>query len=99
MFFLLITVKIYISYSFLASSAPPVDTNSANGHDESKSDPISNEQEISFVGNPEAITTVLASVGHTLEGVQAELVLHPLRLAFETKNIKLVESALDCLHV
>ncbi|CAA6658725.1 unnamed protein product [Spirodela intermedia] len=50
------------------------------------------------VRNSEAITTVLASAGHALEGVQAELVFHPLRLAFETKNIKLVESALDCLH-
>ncbi|OAY82078.1 hypothetical protein ACMD2_05242, partial [Ananas comosus] len=29
---------------------------------------------------------------------QAELVLQPLRLAFESKNIKLVELALDCLH-
>ncbi|XP_078429515.1 HOPM interactor 7 isoform X2 [Wolffia australiana] len=56
------------------------------------------EQSTSPVENTETITSVLASVGHTLEGVQAELVLEPLRLAFETKNIKLVESALDCLH-
>lgn len=45
------------------------------------------------------ITAVLASAGQTLEGDQAEVVLQPLRLAFETKNIKLVEAALDCLHV
>jgi hypothetical protein len=42
---------------------------------------------------------VLASAGRVLEGTQAELVLQPLRLAFETKHIKLVEPALDCLHV
>ncbi|KAF9587109.1 hypothetical protein IFM89_039669 [Coptis chinensis] len=45
-----------------------------------------------------AITTALASAGHTLQGDQVELVLHPLRLAFETKNLKLLEPALDCLH-
>lgn len=44
------------------------------------------------------ITTALSSAGHILEGVQAEIVLQPLRLAFETKNIKLMEPALDCLH-
>eukprot|EP01018_Ginkgo_biloba_P026874 Gb_07642 [translate_table: standard] len=46
----------------------------------------------------EAITTTLSTAGHTLEGSEAELVLQPLRLAFETKNPKLVEPALDCLH-
>ncbi|MQL87481.1 hypothetical protein Taro_020024 [Colocasia esculenta] len=46
----------------------------------------------------EPIAVALSSAGHTLEGDQAELVLQPLRLAFETKNIKLVELALDCLH-
>lgn len=45
------------------------------------------------------IATALASAGHTLEGPQVELVLNPLRLAFETKNLKLLEPALDCLHV
>lgn len=51
------------------------------------------------VENSEPITSALACAGHTLEGTQAELVLQPLRLAFEAKNIKLVEPALDCLHV
>ncbi|KAK1287459.1 Brefeldin A-inhibited guanine nucleotide-exchange protein 5 [Acorus calamus] len=46
----------------------------------------------------ESIASLLASAGRTLEGTQAELVLQPLRLAFETKNLKLVEPALDCLH-
>ncbi|CAN6199456.1 unnamed protein product [Urochloa humidicola] len=44
------------------------------------------------------ITEALASAGRVLEGSQAELVLQPLRLAVETKHIKLVEPALDCLH-
>jgi hypothetical protein len=45
------------------------------------------------------ITEALASAGRVLEGPQAELVMQPLRLAFETKHVKLVEPALDCLHV
>ncbi|KAL7194094.1 hypothetical protein ACSBR2_025688 [Camellia fascicularis] len=44
------------------------------------------------------ITTALANAGHTLEGAEADLVLNPLRLAFETKNMKVIELALDCLH-
>eukprot|EP00249_Psilotum_nudum_P022213 c28418_g2_i1 orf=106-4416(+) len=40
----------------------------------------------------------LSVAGHTLEGSEADLVLLPLRLAFETKQPRLVESALDCLH-
>lgn len=46
-----------------------------------------------------SITTVLEIAGHTLGGAEADLVLNPLRLAFATKNIKMVELALDCLHV
>lgn len=41
----------------------------------------------------------LEIAGHTLGGAEADLVLNPLRLAFETKNTKMVELALDCLHV
>ncbi|XP_019455526.1 PREDICTED: brefeldin A-inhibited guanine nucleotide-exchange protein 5-like isoform X4 [Lupinus angustifolius] len=44
------------------------------------------------------ITLVLASAGNTLDGADAELVLNPLRIAFETKNLKILEAALDCLH-
>ncbi|KAJ4951655.1 hypothetical protein NE237_028487 [Protea cynaroides] len=44
------------------------------------------------------ITMALASAGNTLEVAEAELILQPLRLAFETKILKLVEPALDCLH-
>ncbi|XAR51125.1 hypothetical protein NMG60_11005668 [Bertholletia excelsa] len=50
------------------------------------------------VGTKGNITAALATAGHTLEGSEAELVLNPLRLAFETKNIKILELALDCLH-
>ncbi|KAJ7955363.1 Brefeldin A-inhibited guanine nucleotide-exchange protein like [Quillaja saponaria] len=46
----------------------------------------------------ESISIVLANAGNTLEGSNAELVLNPLRLAFETKNLKILEPALDCLH-
>lgn len=44
------------------------------------------------------ITTALANAGYTLNEAEAELVLIPLRLAFETKNAKVLELALDCLH-
>ncbi|XWS29899.1 hypothetical protein CRYUN_Cryun24cG0069800 [Craigia yunnanensis] len=44
------------------------------------------------------IITALANAGYTLEGSEVELVLNPLRLAFETNNLKILEPALDCLH-
>ncbi|KAH9804919.1 Brefeldin A-inhibited guanine nucleotide-exchange protein 5 [Citrus sinensis] len=50
------------------------------------------------VGVSGSVATALANAGHTLEAADAELVLNPLRLAIETKNLKLLESALDCLH-
>ncbi|KAJ4835000.1 Brefeldin A-inhibited guanine nucleotide-exchange protein 5 [Turnera subulata] len=51
------------------------------------------------VGKPGAnMTAALASAGYTLEAAEAELVLNPLRHAFETKNLKILEPALDCLH-
>ncbi|KAG1347145.1 brefeldin A-inhibited guanine nucleotide-exchange protein 5 [Cocos nucifera] len=62
------------------------------------SDSAIEEATIKPVENSKPLTTALACAGHVLEGRQAELVLQPLRLAFETKNIKLVEPALDCLH-
>ncbi|GKV00013.1 hypothetical protein SLEP1_g12776 [Rubroshorea leprosula] len=59
-------------------------------------------QEKGNVGKPVVVsgtmTTALASAGYTLEGAEVELVLNPLRLAFETKNLKILEPALDCLH-
>ncbi|XP_057506724.1 brefeldin A-inhibited guanine nucleotide-exchange protein 5 isoform X2 [Actinidia eriantha] len=56
------------------------------------------EQISDAVGVRATITTALANAGHALEGAEAELVLNPLRLAFETKNVKVLELALDCLH-
>ncbi|KAL0926627.1 hypothetical protein M5K25_002866 [Dendrobium thyrsiflorum] len=53
---------------------------------------------VKSVDDSKPITTALSSAGHILEEIQAEVVLQPLRLAFETKNIKLLEPALDCLH-
>lgn len=47
----------------------------------------------------ETINVSLANAGHTLGGAEVELVLKPLRLAFETKNLKIFDAALDCLHV
>lgn len=47
----------------------------------------------------EHISIVLANAGHVLHGADAELVFNPLRLAFDTKNLKVIELALDCLHV
>ncbi|KAL2613840.1 hypothetical protein R1flu_025532 [Riccia fluitans] len=46
----------------------------------------------------EGAAATMAEAGHSLQGSEADLVLLPLRLAFETKQPKLVESALDCLH-
>ncbi len=47
----------------------------------------------------QAAAATLAEAGHTLEGSEADLVILPLLLAFETKQSKLIETALDCLHV
>jgi guanine nucleotide-exchange factor len=46
-----------------------------------------------------AAAATLAEAGHTLEGSEADLVILPLLLAFESKQSKLIETALDCLHV
>jgi hypothetical protein len=46
-----------------------------------------------------SVTKTLANVGRSFKGAEAELVLNPLRLAFETKNPKVIELALDCIHV
>lgn len=51
------------------------------------------------MGKRATITTALANAGNSLEGAETELVLNPIRLAFESKNVKVQELALDCLHV
>eukprot|EP00897_Mesotaenium_endlicherianum_P003192 jgi/Mesen1/2900/ME000175S02055 len=40
----------------------------------------------------------MAEAGHSLQGSEAELIVLPLRIAIETKQSKLIETALDCLH-
>ncbi|KAF2285091.1 hypothetical protein GH714_037839 [Hevea brasiliensis] len=46
----------------------------------------------------ENITIALANAGCTLDEADVEIVLNPLCLAFETKNLKILEPALDCIH-
>ncbi|XP_026389644.1 brefeldin A-inhibited guanine nucleotide-exchange protein 5-like [Papaver somniferum] len=67
-----------------------------DGQTVDSSQSISQTSEKTSTGS--TITAALASAGHNLDVDEAELVLQPLRLAFETKNLKLVEPALDCLH-
>ena len=68
--------------------------NGAN-HDSAVTLPTDGKQ----VAKSPTITAALANAGHVLDGADSELVLNQIRLAFETKNIKVVELALDCLHV
>ncbi|GAB2263622.1 hypothetical protein Droror1_Dr00025756 [Drosera rotundifolia] len=63
--------------------------------------PENKSEEVKQAGKPlgtGGIAAALASAGHILEGSESELILNPLRLAFETKNVKIIELALDCLH-
>ncbi|KAL8153523.1 hypothetical protein V2J09_011283 [Rumex salicifolius] len=75
--------------------------NASTGAEESKSDKL-HEQSSAEAGASKTISRTIAealsSAGTTLEQAEAELVLSPLRLAFETKNGKIAELALDCLH-
>ncbi|KAK7363367.1 hypothetical protein VNO77_05507 [Canavalia gladiata] len=77
-------------------AAPSAESGSANETE----DGASTRTEADQGGKPKSgnINLVLSNAGHTLEGADAELVLNPLRLAFETKNLKILEPALDCLH-
>ncbi|CAI9090751.1 OLC1v1025581C1 [Oldenlandia corymbosa var. corymbosa] len=76
-------------------------TKDAAGQDQSAMSSQSPEAAVP-VGRPSGMTGTLTSAlenaGNTLGGDDVELVLSPLRLAFETKNVKVVELALDCLH-
>jgi hypothetical protein len=47
----------------------------------------------------EGAAATMAEAGHSLQGSESDLVLLPIKLAFETRQPKLVEPALDCLHV
>ena len=78
-----------LSFSFTAGSAAWLCFCSVNVDEEASSSS----------GVSEAAATTLIEAGKALEGSEAELVLLPLRLAFETKQAKIIEPALDCLHV
>ncbi|KAF7837607.1 brefeldin A-inhibited guanine nucleotide-exchange protein 5-like [Senna tora] len=84
-----------------AGSTPDTEAGAATRMEADQSENIENVIEEAELGSrPKSgnITAILANAGHTLEGADAELVLKPLRLAFETKNLKILEPALDCLH-
>ncbi|TYK17496.1 brefeldin A-inhibited guanine nucleotide-exchange protein 5 [Cucumis melo var. makuwa] len=76
--------------------------NSETGGEADESQTAQTAQEVENNGKKvaprEHISIVLANAGHVLHGDDAELVLNPLRLAFDTKNLKVLELALDCLH-
>ncbi|XP_027369107.1 brefeldin A-inhibited guanine nucleotide-exchange protein 5 isoform X1 [Abrus precatorius] len=76
-------------------AAPLAESGSANETEDGAATRTETDQSPPKSGN---INIVLANAGQTLEGADAELVLNPLRLAFETKNLKILEPALDCLH-
>ncbi|CAI0448209.1 unnamed protein product [Linum tenue] len=81
----------------VSSHEPESGVKSAGETEQAHNDPHS-AQEAKPVSISRTISTALASAGHTLDGSEAELVLDPLRLAFETKSLKILEPALDCLH-
>ncbi|GBG70096.1 hypothetical protein CBR_g5727 [Chara braunii] len=49
-------------------------------------------------GKGDAAAAGALQQGNSLDDEEVELATAPLRLAFETKNAKLVETALDCMH-
>ncbi|KAL3650082.1 Brefeldin A-inhibited guanine nucleotide-exchange protein 5 [Castilleja foliolosa] len=81
-----------------SSSESDARAEASEGADPSIRTPSAAEEVERPTGSTETITVLLSKAGHTLGGAEAELVLNPIRLAFETKNIKVVELALDCLH-
>eukprot|EP00250_Pteridium_aquilinum_P021613 c25178_g1_i1 orf=72-5432(+) len=78
-----------------ASSVQEKEAESTPG---SPSSAASTTDAASLASTSVSAAATLSTAGHTLERSEADLVLLPLRLAFETKQPKLVESALDCLH-
>ena len=51
------------------------------------------------IGTNVNAAATMAEAGQRLEGLEAELVVLPLRLAIDSKQSKLIETALDCIHV
>ncbi|XP_020551182.1 brefeldin A-inhibited guanine nucleotide-exchange protein 5 isoform X2 [Sesamum indicum] len=88
--------------SYESSAEPDVGAERTEIGADSSMSASSAAEDVEPMGRPtsssDSIMVVLANAGHTLGGAEAELVLNPLRLAFGTKNVKVVELALDCLH-
>ncbi|KAG6582539.1 Brefeldin A-inhibited guanine nucleotide-exchange protein 5, partial [Cucurbita argyrosperma subsp. sororia] len=82
--------------------APSAGDSSETGGQADESQTAQTAQEVENDGGKVAprdhVLIVLGNAGNVLHGDDAELVLSPLRLAFDTKNLKVLELALDCLH-
>ncbi|KAI3511298.1 hypothetical protein L1887_18447 [Cichorium endivia] len=74
--------------------------NNKSSSSKDKSDDETSKTEVDSDTNTSSgsITKTLENAGQSLEGDELEIVLNPLRLAFETKNPKVIELALDCIH-
>ncbi|RAL42676.1 hypothetical protein DM860_009183 [Cuscuta australis] len=95
-------IQTYLDGAKVSSEqSSPVESNEAASTDSQSSpemDARIGEAHSSAASPSGNIITALAKAGHTLTRADAELVLSPLKHAFETKNIKIMELALDCLH-
>ncbi|KAJ0623331.1 putative Sec7 domain, mon2, dimerization and cyclophilin-binding domain, Sec7 domain superfamily [Helianthus annuus] len=90
-----IAIRSYLESTKAANQEAASNNNSQTSPNKDTSDDGNARTEVDPGGS---ITKTLANAGHTLEGAESELVLVPLRLAFETKNPKVIELALDCIH-
>uniref|UniRef100_A0A251VP26 Putative sec7 domain-containing protein n=1 Tax=Helianthus annuus TaxID=4232 RepID=A0A251VP26_HELAN len=90
-----IAIRSYLESTKAANQEAASNNNSQTSPNKDTSDDGNARTEVDPGGS---ITKTLANAGHTLEGAESELVLIPLRLAFETKNPKVIELALDCIH-
>ncbi|KAD5802636.1 hypothetical protein E3N88_13996 [Mikania micrantha] len=98
--------KKYISFqnairSFLDSSKTTnqeAASNSSNRTSSSSKDNGDDGNARTEVDSCGSVTKTLENAGCSLEGAEADLILKPLQLAFETNNPKIIELALDCIH-
>ncbi|KAJ0810156.1 putative Sec7 domain, armadillo-like helical, sec7 domain superfamily protein [Helianthus annuus] len=90
-----IAIRSYLESTKAANQEAASNSNSQTSPSKDTSDDGNARTEVDPGGS---IIKTLANAGHTLEGAESELVLIPLRLAFETKNPKVIELALDCIH-
>lgn len=85
-------------FHFSALSETDAGAESETGAEHSTEAPSAVEK-VEPTSSSGSLMKTLGNAGQTLGEAEAELVLSPLRLAFESKNMKMVELALDCLHV